>query len=187
VFEYLKLIFPLFIAVVGASLTFLYTQHLNRRSRAEQYQLEQIETIIKSLIANDFASSHSTDQEEIKQTRRDVRTALAMIPLFGDSTVLHFADPVLSTPRSPDGLVRAKGRDLNLLVRALQEQGRNIIQGKRRNGFFARSWRRWKRSRLRENGVLRRLRRLRRRHQRGRERDLRREENRLRTAQRTEP
>lgn len=66
-FEYLKLIFPLFIAVVGASLTFLYTQHLNRRSRAEQYQLEQIETIIKSLIANDFASSHSTDQEEIKQ------------------------------------------------------------------------------------------------------------------------
>ena len=186
-FEYLKLIFPLFIAVVGASLTFLYTQQLNRRSRAEQYQLEQIETIIKSLTANEFVSSHSTDQEEIRQARRDVRTALAMIPLFGDSNVLHFADPVLCTPRSPDGLVRAKGRDLSLLVRALQEQGRNLVQGKRRNGFFARSWRRWKRSRLRRNWALRRLRHLHRRHQRGTERDLRREENRLRTAQRTGP
>lgn len=185
--EYLKLIFPLVIAVVGASLTFVYTQRLNRRGRAEQYQLEQVETIIKSLITNDFVSSHSTDQEEIKQARRDVRTALAMIPLFGDSDVLHFAAPVLSTPRSSDGLVRAKGTDLNLLVRALQEQGRRIVQGKRRNGFFARSWRRWKRSRLRRNWALCRLRRLHRRHQRGTERDLRREENRLRTAQRPGP
>lgn len=184
-FEYLKFIFPLVIAVVGASLTFLYTHQLNRRGRAEQYQLEQIETIIKSLVTNDFVSSHSTDQEEIKQAQRNVRTALAMIPLFGDSDVLHFATPVLSTPRSPDGLVRAKARDLNLLVRALQEQGRSLVQGKRRNGFFARSWRRWKRSRLRRDWALHRLRRHHRRHQRGTERDFRREENRLRTAQRT--
>jgi hypothetical protein len=94
VLEYLKLIFPLVvIAVVGASLTFVYTQRLNRRGRAEQYQLEQVETIIKSLITNDFVSSHSTDQEEIKQARRDVRTALAMIPLFGD--------PMCCTSRPP--------------------------------------------------------------------------------------
>lgn len=139
--ESLKALVPLLIAIIGASLTFLYNQKLDRRRRTEQYQLEQIETILKGLTALGFTAVGTPGDAELRQARLDLRTALALLPLYGNPEVLKHAKVLLEAPVGQDRLVYAQGKDMRALTHALQAQGRDLLHGGSSVNWITRAWR----------------------------------------------
>lgn len=117
--EYLKALTPVAVAVLGAVLAYLFNQRAERRRRSEQYQLEQIETILKTFADN--AETHDLDPSDPvrREILRNTTRAMTLLKIYGDPEVVRIN-------KAHPGRMPAEA--LDELIAALQRQGRSLAR-----------------------------------------------------------
>lgn len=114
---------PVFVAVVGAALTYIFTQRHERKRRSEQYQLEQIEHALKTMVLNAETSGAGEDSPGRAKILAESKVCMALLEIYGDEDVLKIVSS------APDG--RVTGERANQLAEALQAQGRRLAYPKK--------------------------------------------------------
>lgn len=122
--EYLKVALPAFGTIVVAILAYLFNKRAERRSRAEQYQLEQIDALLRNIIENARVHQSSDDPEEKRRVSIESDKALAVIPVYGSPKVRRICDALPTKEQ-------ASHEQVTGLVAALQEQGRDLLHTKK--------------------------------------------------------
>lgn len=114
---------PVLVVVIGAALAYVSTQRHERKRRAEQYQLEQIEKILRIMVINAETSVVDDDDPVRAEILRDTKVCMALLKIYGDDEVLRIVSD------APGGGVASQ--QANQLAQALQDQGRRLASPKK--------------------------------------------------------
>lgn len=113
------LIATAFGALLGALSTYVATRNLEQKRRAEQYQLEQIQNILKFMVLNVETRSADPADPERQHILQQTKVCLTLLEIYGDDEVLKVLSDRENPNRSPD------------LVKALQAQGRRLAYSRK--------------------------------------------------------
>ncbi len=107
--------------VVGATLAYLFNQNAERKRRSEQYQLEQIETILKTFADNAETHDLPSDDPLRRQVLQNTMRAMTLLKVYGDPEVVKINE------ENPG---RMSAESLDRLIAALQKQGRSLARSR---------------------------------------------------------
>lgn len=113
--EYLEVAIPVLAAVIPALIAYMVNQRQERIKRSEQYQLEQIEKILRTIVKNAETANLPNDHPDRSAVLLTTKEDLAVLRIYGSDRVLN----VLDESESPNTAH---------LVNALQKQGRSLVR-----------------------------------------------------------
>lgn len=120
--EYLNALTPIAVAVVAATLAYLFNQRAERKRRSEQYQLEQIETILTTFADNAETHDLPPNNPDRRQILQNTTKAMTLLKIYGDPEVVRIN-------KANPGRMSAEA--LDELIAALQKQGRSLARPKK--------------------------------------------------------
>ena len=106
-------------ALLGALGTYVTTRSLEQKKRAEQYQLEQIENILRVIVLNVETCSADPADPARQHILQQTKVCLTLLEIYGDDEVLKILSDIENPNRNTD------------LVKALQVQGRRLAYSRK--------------------------------------------------------